>query len=223
MNVTDPNVASPSASPELKDTPSEVTSPSAVTPSTAMAEEQKIKEIAYHTKELIRLIGENPDRHGLLRTPERVAKAQLFLTQGYEQNPVELIKSAIFQENFDEMVMIRNIEFSSMCEHHMVPFFGRVHIAYYPDNKLVGLSKLPRAVDALARRLQIQERLTTQLRDAIEEALNPRGVAIAIEATHMCMVMRGVQKQGALTVTRAFSGLFEEESRRAEFLNAIRE
>ena len=127
------------------------------------------------------------------------------------------------KENFDEMVMIRNIEFSSMCEHHMVPFFGRVHIAYYPDNKLVGLSKLPRAVDALARRLQIQERLTTQLRDAIEEALNPRGVAIALEATHMCMVMRGVQKQGALTVTRAFSGLFEEESRRAEFLNAIRE
>ena len=185
-------------------------------------EDQRLSEIALHARSIIEAIGEDPGRGGLLKTPERVAKAQLFLTEGYQQDPIGLLKSAIFIEDYHEVILVKDIEFFSMCEHHMLPFHGRVHIAYLPDGKIVGLSKIPRAVNALARRLQVQERLTSQLSQALNEALAPRGVAVAIEASHMCMMMRGVQKQGATTLTVSTTGTFEQVEQRAEFLSLIR-
>lgn len=167
-------------------------------------------------------IGEDPNREGLLKTPERVAKALQFLTNGYQLNPDQIIESAIFHEDYSEMVIVKDIEVYSMCEHHMLPFFGKAHVAYIPDGKIVGLSKIPRVVDAFSRRLQVQERLTLEIRDAIQRTLAPKGVAVVIECAHMCMQMRGVQKQNSVTTTSAFTGLFmTNDATRREFINLV--
>ncbi|MFQ3336118.1 MAG: GTP cyclohydrolase I [Urechidicola sp.] len=166
-------------------------------------------------------IGEDPQREGLLKTPERVAKSMQFLTHGYDIDPAEIMKAAMFSEDYSQMVIVKDIEVYSLCEHHMLPFFGKAHIAYIPNGKIVGLSKLPRVVDAFARRLQVQERLTNEIRDCIQETLNPLGVAVVIEASHMCMQMRGVEKQNSVTTTSAFTGLFLEEATRQEFIKLV--
>jgi len=166
-------------------------------------------------------IGEDKDREGLIKTPERASKAIQFLTHGYDLNPREILKSALFKEDYNEMVIVKDIELFSLCEHHMLPFFGKAHIAYIPDGKIVGLSKLPRVVDAFARRLQVQERLTHEILGAIDDTLKPLGVAVVIEAVHMCMMMRGVQKQNSATTTSAFTGEFKNVETRTEFLNLI--
>lgn len=167
-------------------------------------------------------IGEDPSREGLLKTPERVAKALQFLTKGYQENPDEILKSALFHEDYSEMVIVKDIEVYSQCEHHMLPFFGKAHVAYIPDGTIVGLSKIPRIVDAYARRLQVQERLTLEIRDCIQRTLNPKGVAVVLECSHMCMQMRGVQKQNSTTTSSAFTGLFlKNDSTRKEFINLI--
>jgi GTP cyclohydrolase I len=182
--------------------------------------ENKILEENYLS--IITALGENPEREGLLKTPERVAKAMQFLTNGYDINPDDLINQAIFHEEYSEMVLVKSIEVYSLCEHHMLPFFGKAHIAYIPDGKIVGLSKIPRVVDAYSRRLQVQERLTIEIRDCIQRTLNPLGVAVVIECSHMCMQMRGVQKQNSVTTTSAFTGLFlENDATRKEFINLI--
>jgi GTP cyclohydrolase IA len=174
-------------------------------------------------REMIIGVGEDPDREGLLKTPKRVAKSMQYLTGGYSQSLEELLNGAIFDEGHNEMVLVRDINFFSMCEHHMLPFMGRAHVAYIPNQKVVGLSKLARIVDMYARRMQVQERLTSQVAKALQEALNPRGVAVVLEASHMCMVMRGVQKPGSWTVTSSMVGCFQEDARtREEFLNLIR-
>lgn len=180
-----------------------------------------IKKISHHYHEILKLIGEDPDREGLLKTPERVAKALQFLTHGYDLDPKEILKSAMFTEDYKQMVLVKDIEVYSMCEHHMLPFFGKAHVAYIPNGKIVGLSKLPRVVDAFARRLQVQERLTTQIKEAIEETLEPMGVAVVIEAQHMCMSMRGIQKQNSVTTTSDFTGVFLSEKTRAEFIHLL--
>ena len=181
------------------------------------------KSLSSNYKEVIENLGEDPSREGLLKTPERVAKAMQFLTQGYDQNPQEILKSAMFAEKYDEMVIVKDIEVYSLCEHHMLPFFGKCHIAYIPNGHIVGLSKFPRMVDAFSRRLQVQERLTDQIRDCLDETLNPKGVAICIEAQHLCMQMRGVQKQNSITTTSAFSGAFiEEDITRQEFMSLVK-
>ncbi|NBW94155.1 MAG: GTP cyclohydrolase I FolE [Bacteroidetes bacterium] len=185
-------------------------------------DEAALERIARGVSSTLSAIGEDPSREGLLKTPERVAKAQLFLTQGYGQDAAEILRSAVFEESYDEMILVKDIELYSMCEHHMVPFFGKAHVAYIPDGHIVGLSKIPRVVDVFARRLQVQERLTMQIRTAIEDALNPQGVAVVIEATHLCMVMRGVQKQHSVTTTSSMSGPFLESTHtRAEFMRLI--
>ena len=171
---------------------------------------------------IISKLGEDPKREGLLKTPERVAKALQFLTHGYDIQPEEILKSALFKEDYSEMVIVKDIELYSMCEHHMLPFFGKAHIAYIPDGTIVGLSKLPRVVDAFARRLQVQERLTIEIRDCIQETLKPKGVAVVIECSHMCMQMRGVQKQNSVTTSSAFTGLFlTNDATRKEFINLV--
>jgi GTP cyclohydrolase IA len=186
-------------------------------------DEECTKILSSHYKEVIENIGEDPSREGLLKTPERVAKAMQFLTQGYDQNPQEILKSAMFAEKYDEMVIVKDIEVYSLCEHHMLPFFGKCHIAYIPNGHIVGLSKFPRMVDAFSRRLQVQERLTDQIRDCLQETLNPQGVAVCIEAQHLCMQMRGVQKQNSTTTTSAFSGAFmEEDITRQEFMSLVK-
>lgn len=172
-------------------------------------------------KEIIGLVGEDVNREGLIKTPERAAKATQFLTQGYYQDAKQVIESALFTEEYNEMVIVKDIEFYSQCEHHMLPFFGKAHIAYIPNNKIVGLSKLPRVVDIFARRLQVQERLTHEILDCIQEALSPQGAAIVVEARHMCMMMRGVQKQSSVTTSSAFTGQFKESETRAEFMKLI--
>jgi len=172
-------------------------------------------------KEIIESLGEDTQREGLLKTPERAAKAMQFLTQGYEQDPVEILTGAMFKESYDEMVIVKDIELYSLCEHHILPFFGKVHIAYIPNGYIVGLSKLPRIVDVFARRLQVQERLTEQILDCINNTLKPQGVAVVIEASHMCMMMRGVQKQNSVTTTSGFRGQFEKIETRNEFLKLI--
>lgn len=175
-----------------------------------------------HYHEVIKGIGEDPNREGLLKTPERVAKAMQFLTKGYDQDADEIIKQAIFHEEYSEMVIVKDIELYSLCEHHMLPFFGKAHVAYIPNGKIVGLSKIPRVVDAYARRLQVQERLTIEIRDCIQRTLDPKGVAVVIEAEHMCMQMRGVQKQNSSTTSSAFTGLFmSNDSTRKEFINLV--
>lgn len=186
-------------------------------------DEECTKSLSSNYKEVIVNLGEDPSREGLLKTPERVAKAMQFLTQGYDQNPQEILKSAMFAEKYDEMVIVKDIEVYSLCEHHMLPFFGKCHIAYIPNGHIVGLSKFPRMVDAFSRRLQVQERLTDQIRDCLDETLNPQGVAVCIEAQHLCMQMRGVQKQNSITTTSAFSGAFmEEDITRQEFMSLVK-
>ncbi len=180
------------------------------------------RKLAEHVKEILALIGEDNSREGLQKTPERVAKALQFLTRGYSENGTEIIKSALFEEDYKHMVVVKDIELFSMCEHHMMPFIGKAHVAYIPDGKITGLSKLARVVEAYARRLQVQERLTEQIRDCIQDALEPLGVAVVIEAMHTCMSMRGVQKTNAVTTTSAFSGIFLKSARtRNEFLGLI--
>ncbi len=178
-------------------------------------------ELGRSYTEVIRLIGENPEREGLLKTPERIAKAMQFATQGYNLDASAILNSAKFHEEISEMIIVKDIELYSMCEHHMLPFFGKAHIAYIPNGWITGLSKLARVVDVFARRLQVQERLTTQILEAIKESLNPLGVAVVIEASHLCMMMRGVQKQNSVTTTSAFSGEFEKQTTRNEFINLI--
>ena len=170
---------------------------------------------------LCNIKGEDPDREGLEKTPLRVAKSMQFLTQGYQQDPVAILKSAMFKEDYRQMVLVKDIEIFSLCEHHMLPFFGKAHVAYIPNGHITGLSKIARVVDAFARRLQVQERLTTQIKECIQDTLNPLGVAVVIEATHMCMVMRGVQKQHSATTTSDFSGAFEKQATRDEFIQLI--
>ena len=173
-------------------------------------------------KSIIEQLGENANREGLLKTPERVAKSMKFLTSGYNINPDDLINQAIFHEEYSEMVLVKNIDIYSLCEHHMLPFFGKAHVAYIPNGKIVGLSKIPRVIDAYSRRLQVQERLTIEIRDCIQRTLEPKGVAVLIECCHMCMQMRGVQKQNAQTTTSAFTGLFlSNDSTRKEFINLV--
>ncbi len=178
-------------------------------------------ELAEHYKESLRLLGEDPEREGLLKTPLRVAKAMQFLTQGYEMNPVEILNSAKFKEDYRQMVLVKNIGLYSMCEHHMLPFFGKAHVAYIPNGYITGLSKIARVVEAYARRFQVQERLTTQIRDCIHNTLQPLGVAVVIEAQHMCMQMRGVQKQNSVTTTSDFTGAFLKTATREEFIHLI--
>ena len=181
------------------------------------------EKIAAHVREILKLLGEDTEREGLLKTPDRVAKAMQFMTKGYAQDGVEIIKSAVFDEEYQQMVLIKDIELYSSCEHHMLPFIGKAHVAYIPNGKITGLSKIARVVETYARRLQVQERLTVQIRDCIQEALNPLGVAVVIEATHTCMQIRGVQKSNAVTTTSAFSGAFLSSARtRNEFLNLIK-
>lgn len=178
--------------------------------------------IASHYEDILKKLGEDPSREGLLKTPERVAKALQFLTHGYDLNPDEILKSALFKEEYSEMVIVKDIEVYSMCEHHMLPFFGKAHVAYIPNGTIVGLSKIPRVVDAYSRRLQVQERLTIEIRDCIQRTLNPKGVAVVIECCHMCMAMRGVQKQNSSTTSSAFTGLFlKNDATRKEFINLI--
>jgi GTP cyclohydrolase IA len=181
----------------------------------------KLEELSHHYREILRLIGENPEREGLLKTPLRVAKAIQFLTQGYDMDPIEVLNSAKFREDYREMVIVKDIEIYSMCEHHMIPFLGKAHVAYIPNQYITGLSKIARVVEIYARRLQVQERLTTQIKDAINQTLNPLGVAVVIEAQHLCMSMRGIQKQNSVTTTSDFIGAFEREKTRAEFLHLI--
>lgn len=189
-----------------------------------MSEEKKSDSLKILTDSyftLIDSIGEDPRRDGLLKTPERAAKALQFLTRGYGEDPEAILKGAMFQEPYQEMVVVKNIEMYSLCEHHLLPFFGKAHIAYIPNGYIVGLSKIPRIVDAFARRLQVQERLTTDIRDCIDRTLKPLGVAVVIEASHMCMQMRGVEKQNSVTTTSAFTGEFLKEPTRKEFLSLI--
>ena len=178
-------------------------------------------DLAEKFYDLLAKLGENPEREGLVKTPERAAKAMQFLTQGYEMDAAEILRSAMFSEDYNEMVLIKDIEVYSLCEHHMLPFFGKAHIAYIPNGKIVGLSKIPRVVDVFARRLQVQERLTHEILNCIQDTLKPLGVAIIMEARHMCMMMRGVEKQNSVTTTSAFTGAFKASATRAEFLNLV--
>jgi GTP cyclohydrolase I len=185
-------------------------------------DENTTRELAGHVKAILKLLGEDVEREGLHKTPERVAKAMQFLTQGYFQDGETIVKSALFQEPYDHMVIVKDIELFSLCEHHMLPFIGKAHVAYIPDGQITGLSKVARVVETYARRLQVQERLTEQIRDCIQESLDPLGVAVVIEAMHTCMSMRGVQKSNAVTTTSAFSGAFLRDARtRNEFLQLI--
>lgn len=183
--------------------------------------QETTEELMFHYKKVLELLGEDVDREGLIKTPLRVAKAMQFLTQGYHIKPEDILKSAMFKEDYRQMVIVKDIEVYSMCEHHMLPFVGRAHVAYIPDGTITGLSKIARVVDAFSRRLQVQERLTTQIKDCIQNTLQPLGVAVVIEATHMCMSMRGVQKQNATTTTSDFTGAFEKVATREEFIRLI--
>ena len=183
--------------------------------------ESKISAVADHYQDILGQLGENPEREGLVKTPERVAKALQYLTHGYDLNPAEILRSAMFKEDYSQMVVVKDIEVFSMCEHHMLPFFGKAHVAYIPNGHIVGLSKIPRIVDAFARRLQVQERLTNEIRDCIQDTLMPAGVAVVIECKHLCMAMRGIQKQNSVTTTSAFTGEFAKDKTRAEFLRLI--
>ena len=190
------------------------------TPSTYLDTEKTAKLSALY-KQILEILGEDPTREGLLLTPERVAKSMQFMTQGYNTNPQDILRKALFKEDYSQMVIVKDIEFYSMCEHHMLPFFGKVHVAYIPNGSITGLSKIARVVDAYAQRLQVQERLTQQIKKAIQDTLNPLGVAVVIEAQHACMMMRGVQKQSSVTTTSDFSGAFERSATRAEFISLI--
>ena len=182
---------------------------------------QVTDDVKERYKNIIKDLGEDSERNGLLDTPERAAKAMQFLTQGYHQNPEEILKGAMFEESYNEMVIVKDIELYSLCEHHILPFFGKAHVAYIPNGHIVGLSKIPRIVDVFARRLQVQERLTEQILECIDKTLKPQGVAVVIEAAHMCMMMRGVQKQNSVTTTSGFRGAFKNMETRTEFLKLI--
>ena len=184
-------------------------------------DEATTNKLKTNYSDVLDLVGENKDREGLVKTPERAAKAMQFLTQGYDLDPNEILKSALFKEDYSEMVIVKDIEVFSLCEHHILPFYGKAHVAYIPNGYIVGLSKIPRVVDAYARRLQVQERLTHEVLNAIQDTLNPHGVAVVMEAAHMCMMMRGVQKQNSVTTTSAFTGEFKNVETRNEFLNLI--
>ena len=184
--------------------------------------ENTTNKIAQHVTSLLQHIGEDPHREGLVKTPHRVGDALQFLTQGYQQDPEAILRSALFEEDYRQMVAVKDITFYSLCEHHMLPFFGKAHIAYIPNGKITGLSKIARVVDVFARRLQVQERLTTQIKECIQNTLNPLGVMVVIEAEHLCMQMRGVQKQHAITTTSDFTGAFNRSETREEFMNLIR-
>ncbi len=185
-------------------------------------DDETTQKLAYHYKEILGLLGEDPEREGLLDTPVRVAKAMQFMNQGYYRDAKEIIQSAMFTENYKQMVIVKDIELYSMCEHHMIPFIGKAHVAYIPNGKIMGLSKVARVVEVFARRLQVQERLTMQIKDAIEDALNPLGVAVVIEAKHLCMAMRGIEKQSSVTTTSDFTGAFlNNHKTREEFLHLI--
>ena len=190
--------------------------------SAVTAKEEVRRQLAYHYRSILELLGEDVNREGLLRTPERIAKAMQFLTKGYAQNPEEIISSAMFRENYRQMVIVKDIDFYSMCEHHMLPFFGKAHVAYIPNKYITGLSKIARIVDVYARRLQIQERLTLQIKDCLQRVLNPLGVMVVIEAQHMCMQMRGIEKQHSITTTSDFTGAFNELKTREEFISLIK-
>lgn len=182
---------------------------------------EEMREMIDLNRRIIELLGEDPAREGLVKTPERVTKSLRFLTKGYREDPEEVLRSAMFREEYRQMVIVKDIDFFSLCEHHMLPFFGKAHIGYIPNKYITGLSKIPRVVDVFARRLQVQERLTTQIKDCIQQTLNPLGTIVVIEAQHMCMQMRGVEKQNSLTTTSDFTGAFEEASTREEFMNLI--
>lgn len=192
-----------------------MTKPFALSPDTT-------QQIAQHVEQILKLIGEDPTREGLLRTPTRVGDAMQFLTQGYLQDPEAILRSALFEEDYRQMVVVKDISFYSLCEHHVLPFFGKAHVAYIPNGKITGLSKIARVVDVYAHRLQVQERMTTQIKDCIQNTLNPLGVMVVIEAEHLCMQMRGVQKQHAITTTSDFTGAFNRPETREEFMNLIR-
>jgi GTP cyclohydrolase I len=182
----------------------------------------KREELAYHYRKILELLGEDPERDGLLKTPDRVAKAMQFLTKGYADDPGKILSSALFIENYKQMVIVKDIDFFSLCEHHMLPFFGKAHVAYIPNKAVTGLSKIARIVDVFARRLQIQERMTMQIKDSIQRTLNPLGVMVVIEAQHMCMQMRGVEKQNSITTTSDFTGVFNQQKTREEFIALIK-
>ena len=184
---------------------------------------ERIEALMGHYREILRLLGEDPEREGLIKTPERVAKAMSFITKGYAQDPIAILQSAMFKEEYQQMVLVKDIELFSVCEHHMLPFIGKAHVAYIPNGYITGLSKIARVVECFARRLQVQERLTVQIRDSIQQALNPVGVAVVIEASHTCMQMRGVEKQRSVTTTSAFTGIFLSDPRtRDEFMQLIK-
>lgn len=187
-----------------------------------LSKEEKEIKLGEHYQEVLQLLGEDLQREGLLKTPSRVAKAMQFLTRGYEQDPQAILRSAMFKEEYKQMVIVKDIDFYSLCEHHMLPFYGKAHIGYIPNGYITGLSKLPRVVDVFARRLQVQERLTTQIKECIDQTLKPLGVIVVLEAQHMCMQMRGVEKQNSLTTTSDFTGAFKEAKTREEFLNLIK-
>mgnify|MGYP003623228585 CR=1 FL=1 len=187
-----------------------------------MYEEEKIEPLALHYRQILELLGEDSSREGLLDTPVRVAKAMQFLTKGYDENPEEILRKALFKEDYRQMVIVKDIDFYSLCEHHMLPFWGKAHVAYIPNGYITGLSKIPRVVDVFARRLQVQERLTTQIKECIHQTLNPLGVMVVIEAQHMCMQMRGVEKQNSVTTTSDFTGVFVQAKTREEFINLIK-
>lgn len=184
--------------------------------------DERTTQIAYHMEELLRLMGDNPKREGLQKTPYRVGEAMQFLTQGYQQNAEEILRSALFKEDYRQMVVVKDIPFYSLCEHHLLPFFGKAHVAYIPNGSITGLSKIARVVDVFAHRLQVQERMTTQIKDCIQQTLNPLGVMVVIEAEHLCMQMRGVQKPHTVTTTSDFTGAFNRAETREEFMNLIR-
>ena len=186
-----------------------------------MSDQERDEALRHHYTQILHLLGEDPEREGLVKTPERVSKAMRFLTQGMTQSPEEILRSAMFKEDYRQMVIVKDIDFYSLCEHHMLPFFGKVHIGYIPNGYITGLSKLPRVVDVFARRLQVQERLTMQIKDCIQSALNPLGVIVVIESQHMCMQMRGVEKQNSYTTTSDFTGAFREAKTREEFMQLI--
>lgn len=192
-----------------------------VTGSAASQVEERIEAMKPHVSALLELMGEDPQREGLLKTPLRVAKAMMALTKGYDMDPVATLNSAKFKEDYNQMVIVKDIQFYSLCEHHLLPFYGKAHVAYIPDGYICGLSKIPRVVDIFSHRLQVQERLTIQIKEAIEEALHPQGVMVVLEGEHMCMQMRGVEKQHSLTTTSAFSGAFNQAKTREEFLQLI--
>ena len=183
--------------------------------------QESIDQLANSYSTLLTTIGEDITREGILKTPVRAAKAMQFLTHGYDLNPADILKSAMFKDDYSQMVIVKDIEIYSLCEHHLLPFFGKAHIAYIPNGHIVGLSKIPRVADAFARRLQVQERLTTEILNCIQETLNPLGVAVVIECKHLCMSMRGIQKQNSVTTTSAFTGAFENDKTRAEFIHLI--